>query len=69
MTLPAVSFVRLPEIAIASGGRITDPYASAAEAFAAKEAEEEAAAESEAESGVESDNADIGSVQPEEKRQ
>ena len=65
MTLPAVSFVRLPEIAIASGGRITDPYASAAEAFAAKEAEEEeAAAEAEAESELAENTQD----QPEEKR-
>ncbi|MCE4265314.1 PH domain-containing protein [Rhodococcus sp. AD45-ID] len=39
VTLPAVSFVRLPEIAIASGGRITDPYAAAADAFDAEEAE------------------------------
>ncbi|MCZ4546266.1 hypothetical protein BS618_20455 [Rhodococcus erythropolis] len=65
VTLPAVSFVRLPEIAIASGGRITDPYASATEAFAAKEAEEEkAAAEAEAESEVAENTQD----QPEEKR-
>ncbi|MDI9917780.1 PH domain-containing protein [Rhodococcus sp. IEGM 1379] len=38
--LPAVSFHRLPEIAIASGGRITDPFASAAAAFDAEQAEQ-----------------------------
>lgn len=37
VTLPAVSFHRLPEIAIASGGRITDPFASAAAAFDAEQ--------------------------------
>lgn len=41
VALPAVSFHRLPEIAVASGGRITDPFASAAEAFAQKKAEEQ----------------------------
>lgn len=32
VTLPAVTFDRLPDIAQASGGRITDPYAAAAAA-------------------------------------
>ena len=47
--LPVVTFGRLPELAEASGGRITDPYAAAdaARAEAAeREAEEDPAAES-----------------------
>ncbi len=37
VALPVVTFGRLPQLAQASGGRITDPYAAAREAQAAKE--------------------------------
>ncbi|MBC2643679.1 MULTISPECIES: PH domain-containing protein [unclassified Rhodococcus (in: high G+C Gram-positive bacteria)] len=46
VTLPVVTFDRLPEIAEASGGRITDPYAAAA---AAEEAAHHTATESDGE--------------------
>ncbi|WP_068156762.1 PH domain-containing protein [Rhodococcus phenolicus] len=46
--LPVVTFGRLPELAAASGGRITDPYAAAdaARAAAASAEDDAAAAES-----------------------
>ena len=50
VSLPTVTFGRLPQLAAASGGRVTDPYA------AAREAEiRQASAASPAESGPESD--------------
>lgn len=39
--LPVVTFGRLPQLAEASGGRITDPYAAAREARAAQESSAE----------------------------
>ncbi len=42
--LPVVTFGRLPQLAEASGGRITDPYAAADDARAAEAAAAEAAA-------------------------
>ena len=49
MTLSVVTFDRLPDIAQASGGRITDPYAAAA---AADEAAHHADTESNGEQPV-----------------
>lgn len=43
--LPTVTFGRLPQLASASGGRITDPYAAAREAEHRKALEESADAE------------------------
>ncbi|SEK23845.1 PH domain-containing protein [Rhodococcus maanshanensis] len=56
VSLPVVTFGRLPQIAAASGGRVTDPYAAADRAAREKAAAERAAAENdETESGTESD--------------
>ncbi|TJZ81707.1 PH domain-containing protein [Rhodococcus oryzae] len=61
VSLPVVTFGRLPQIAAASGGRVTDPYAAADRAAREKAAAERAAAEraaaekDETESGTESD--------------
>ncbi|AOW94463.1 hypothetical protein BFN03_05345 [Rhodococcus sp. WMMA185] len=41
VSLPMVTFDRLPQIAAASGGRITDPYAAAAAAESVHEADSE----------------------------
>lgn len=45
VSLPTVTFGRLPQLASASGGRVTDPYAAAREAEARKQAAESAEAE------------------------
>jgi hypothetical protein len=59
VSLPVVTFGRLPQIAAASGGRVTDPYAAADRAAREKAAAERDAAEKDAadndESGTESD--------------
>ncbi|MFI6429096.1 PH domain-containing protein [Rhodococcus oryzae] len=56
VSLPVVTFGRLPQIAAASGGRVTDPYAAADRAAREKAAAERATAEKdETESGAESD--------------
>ncbi|MBH0123425.1 PH domain-containing protein [Rhodococcus sp. HM1] len=52
--LPVVTFGRLPELAEASGGRITDPYAAADAARSAEDRSTEATAE---DSAAESDDA------------
>ncbi|WP_027498571.1 MULTISPECIES: PH domain-containing protein [unclassified Rhodococcus (in: high G+C Gram-positive bacteria)] len=51
-SLPLVRFDRLPVLAAASGGRITDPYAAAAEADRTAEKEQTADADREAEPGA-----------------
>ncbi|WP_430335678.1 PH domain-containing protein [Rhodococcus sp. ACT016] len=45
VSLPTVTFGRLPQLASASGGRVTDPYAAAHEAERAKARSESAATE------------------------
>lgn len=40
VSLPTVTFGRLPQLASASGGRVTDPFAAAREAQARKQAAE-----------------------------
>ncbi|WP_305095303.1 PH domain-containing protein [Prescottella sp. R16] len=44
VSLPTVTFGRLPQLAAASGGRVTDPYAAAREATRRKAREEDATA-------------------------
>ena len=46
VSLPTVTFGRLPQLASASGGRVTDPYAAARAAEARKRAAEAEAARS-----------------------
>jgi len=46
VSLPTVTFGRLPQLASASGGRVTDPYAAAREAEERKRAAEDEATES-----------------------
>ncbi|MFC7447340.1 PH domain-containing protein [Rhodococcus daqingensis] len=48
VSLPVVTFGRLPQIAAASGGRVTDPYAAADRAAREKAAAESSAPESSA---------------------
>ncbi|WP_114722512.1 PH domain-containing protein [Rhodococcus sp. AG1013] len=50
VSLPNVTFGRLPQLASASGGRVTDPYAAAREAQAEKSRAEAAAADEAAQS-------------------
>ncbi|MEE2033745.1 PH domain-containing protein [Rhodococcus chondri] len=52
VALPVVTFGRLPQLAAASGGRITDPYAAADEARRKEAAAERAETESETESDI-----------------